>query len=160
MKQLLSLYSSSAIAVDLPIQSIQDVLSLEEAFWKTKNSQHTLKNTIIRHHLKKQRSDEEISMIENEMQTVIDYFSKKAQSISSTLNESNYEKGQFRTGSVSILKKLLLETQIHMQQATTAFTSLGLTLDIERSTLIGLIEIDLSDDEIDTMSSSSDLEDY
>ena len=156
MKQLLSLYNSSAIAVDLPIQSIQDVLSLEEAFWKTENSQHTLKNTIIRHHLKKQRSDEEISMIENEMQTVIDYFSKKAQSISSTLNESNYEKGQFRT----ILKKLLLETQIHMQQATTAFTSLGLTLDIERSTLTGPIEIDLSDDEIDAMSSSSDLEDY
>ena len=74
-----------------------------------------------------------------------------------TMKRVNSKQGQYQ------FKKLLLEAQMHMEQATTAFTSLGLTLDIERSTLTGPIthqEIDLSDDEIDVMSSSSDLEDY
>lgn len=134
VKHMLNQYNSCARAVALPTECLQEVLLLEGAFWGAKNS-HTLKNETIQHYLKKQRSTEEIVMIESEMQNVIDYLSKKAQSIVSTLTEADYEPSQFKTGAMSLLRKQLLQTQLQMKYTIAEFSTMDIPLLIQEDDL-------------------------
>lgn len=130
-KHLLNELNASLSQADVSFVHIPlaDVLSPVSDFWQCHSTPSheipsTVKRDIIEAFLLQKRCKEELSLLQSEMQNVIDYYNQKEAIINNVLHEiANSEENQYTRGCICLLKKLKLEVELFRSKAASAYSS-------------------------------------
>ena len=157
VKKLLEDYNiaSSVVTASFTPHTLSDILSPESNFWQgltfsthCKDIPWNVQKDIMSAYVLIKRTEEELSLLNEEMENVLSYCIQHKECILHQLDGIKNNESQYTNGIISLLHKLLWEVELYHSKAMATFAK----LDIHHSSSVNVLsstnpESDISSDE-------------